>query len=566
MHSSHPWKLVGPWYRWHAPDRIAWPAPLPDSDGIGGQLPLGRSSRPVLQKYAAPDFVEQFLKDPQRSLRYDASDLVYAVAANGSTRTATSVRKVFLNTHQRFYLVVCELHCDVAGFPHVDRRQVCEAGFVVRRRRVPVPEPARGQVEAALASLARARFQRQQVLRRTEPPAGNGPIRTTRLEALRATRERELAKAESRLCAARQTWQAVVEEFQLQPQVEGWRPLDAETGRWQTTEELPDEIWCRSSAAPLERIHPLYPLLPDPASDDHSSEGRSLWFGVLPTASAEQDAAGNPRFDDRHVLEVRCFVRRHRPPCLVTRQPNDCGGELVWSAASEPFQLAAPFDLDGTSHRVTTIRLPDLRDLQAQVSSPTFQPGQAAGVAMVTPAGSELNFSVDEDGRPVSQGVGQSPSVCFFAIPLITIVATFLLRLFLPIVVFLFQLWYLLLLKFCIPPAFSLGDLAAQLDADLDFQLDADLALNAQLRADIEASFDQLGAGPAAEMRKQLQQGTITHAAAAQLALDQGADLSGSLPEDLSGQVPPPEHPGRVRQRPVRPLVYYERIRAQVSV
>jgi hypothetical protein len=56
--------------------------------------------------------------------------------------------------------------------------------------------------------------------------------------------------------------------------------------------------------------------------------------------------------------------------------------------------------------------------------------------------------------------------ICSFALPLITIVAYFLLRLFLPIVVFIFQLWFLLALRFCIPPSITIdAGLAARLDA-----------------------------------------------------------------------------------------------------
>ncbi len=58
----------------------------------------------------------------------------------------------------------------------------------------------------------------------------------------------------------------------------------------------------------------------------------------------------------------------------------------------------------------------------------------------------------------------QGSQVCFFCIPLITIVALFVLRIFLPIVVYLFGLWFLLKLKLCIPPSFSFD---AQMAADL---------------------------------------------------------------------------------------------------
>src|SRR5213075_307178 len=64
-------------------------------------------------------------------------DLVYA-PVGGELLLKTDVRKLYLATHKRFYLVVCELHCDTIGFPNAARTDACEAGFVVRKR-VPAP-------------------------------------------------------------------------------------------------------------------------------------------------------------------------------------------------------------------------------------------------------------------------------------------------------------------------------------------------------------------------------------------------------------------------------------------
>lgn len=132
--NKNPWKLVGPWYRWQHPG-------LPSA---------GRSSRPVFQKYDGSTLVAEFLKDPQRSLKFTEEDFVHEVKPlaplnppnyNGKRRRlselgyfTTATRKLFLDTHKRFYFVVCDLHCDMPGFPAVNREQVCDAGFVVRRR------------------------------------------------------------------------------------------------------------------------------------------------------------------------------------------------------------------------------------------------------------------------------------------------------------------------------------------------------------------------------------------------------------------------------------------------
>ena len=113
------WLLVGPWYRWQRPG-------VPSS---------GRDSAPgVPEVRHRRAWSTEFLKDPQHSLKFVDEDLVHAGrrsapalqipsvhrAAAASAITSTShgdVRKLFLDTHKRFYLVVCELHCDAPGLP-----------------------------------------------------------------------------------------------------------------------------------------------------------------------------------------------------------------------------------------------------------------------------------------------------------------------------------------------------------------------------------------------------------------------------------------------------------------
>ena len=108
--TNHPLRLVGPWYRWQRPG-------LPSS---------GRVSRPVFQKYDGATFVAEFLKDPQHSLKFLTEDFVHEVKPLAPLNPATykgkprrlsdfgylptTTRKLFLDTHKRFYLVVCELH------------------------------------------------------------------------------------------------------------------------------------------------------------------------------------------------------------------------------------------------------------------------------------------------------------------------------------------------------------------------------------------------------------------------------------------------------------------------
>src|SRR5574341_776465 len=126
MNAEHPWKLVAPWYRWERQREESGAAP--------------RDTRPVFQKFDEPAFVKTFVKDPQHSYRFKESvdrvfktDMtavappstgifagrftrLYAPKVTTGTRGAfdtklvpTPIRKLFLDVHKRYYLVVCEL-------------------------------------------------------------------------------------------------------------------------------------------------------------------------------------------------------------------------------------------------------------------------------------------------------------------------------------------------------------------------------------------------------------------------------------------------------------------------
>jgi hypothetical protein len=88
---------------------------------------------------------------------------------------------------------------------------------------------------------------------------------------------------------------------------------------------------------------------------------------------------------------------------------------------------------------------------------------------MSMPPGSSLPMRVLSDGRGTPGPSNPNSQICSFAIPLITIVAFFVFRLFLPIVVLIFGLWFLLKLKFCIPPSVDVS-------VDMTFELQASKA------------------------------------------------------------------------------------------
>lgn len=449
--SGHDWALIAPWWNWPRP----------------GVPERGRGSGPVIQKYDTPKLVDAFLADPQHRLKFlEQVDRVveYTGDVQGTGTVAahpTGRRKLFQPNHFRHYLVVCSLHCQAPGLPPVDRSQVCQAGFVIRKRDVKAPA-ADGPTARSLVAAVNIARRKLATIDGHISAARHAPnIPGVRLAALALQRESTLTLVEQGQRNLR-TWAA---SAGLTRSLRGWVPTGNEgEGNWTPVPELPDEL--------TEHFYPLYPLIAPGNTPDHDAAGQTISFGLVPTVSAEHDTSPcrSPRFDDTSAYEIRCFVRRHAPNCPTKPgAPNpaqaDCRGQLVWSEPSQVFSLAAHFDLRGTANRPINVRMPDLRSLKAQAGS------SPVGVQFTTPPRSE----VTGDG-PTGAGF----QICSFSIPLITIIAMFVLQLFLPIVVLLFQLWFMLLLKFCIPPEI---DVAGGLQLALDFEpprieVDADLGLS----------------------------------------------------------------------------------------
>jgi hypothetical protein len=124
-----------------------------------------------------------------------------------------------------------------------------------------------------------------------------------------------------------------------------------------------------------------------------------------------------------------------------------------------------------------TVQLPDLRDMAAD-------PRPRPGATFSAPPGS-LTFGV-ADQKATNPGRSGGFQICTLPIPLITIIAMFVLQLFLPVVVFLFGLFWMLLLKFCIPPDIDIGGgLTAELAAT-----PGGIALDASGRIDVALTTD----------------------------------------------------------------------------
>lgn len=500
----HQWSVVAPWWFW--PQRTSTD---PSDPGRPEDRRAVRVTRPAFQKYETPDLVNTFLAHPQRRVEWDPdTDEVWDVSARKSfgklpVRTPTHVRKLYLDVHHRHYLVACSLRCDTAGFPYARTDDVCEAGYVARRRTLdlrggPDGELARDLRRYAVARAKRVDLQRRLAVLQTKPGATSmrSAIAASRLDSLVA-RERD---AQDDILEWTRT------EGPLRT-LEGWVPTGVDAGgnqsplpgcgdagdltplagvgSWQPVEELPDRL--------DEAWYPLSALYADPGKPDSDATGESIYFGIVPTGSSDVDGLQQTRYDDKSEYEIRCFVRRHRAVC--PRSGGHCTCPITWSEPSEAYRLASFFDLEGTANRPTTVQMPDLSQLQADAMRLT--PGGSGGVRFKSPPGSELCFT-SKDTTATKTPSPDGEQLCSFAIPLITIVAFFVLQLFLPIVVFVFQLWFLLTMKFCLPPEITLeAGLAAKIDA-VGGGLDIDAGAAAALEADpgLAAALDDLLGGP----------------------------------------------------------------------
>jgi hypothetical protein len=227
--------------------------------------------------------------------------------------------------------------------------------------------------------------------------------------------------------------------------------------------------------------------LPPRERDCAPARSRSLWFGVVPTHSADSDERGRPRLDDRTVYRVRCLARQHPGP-----GHESCPDRFSWSEPSLPYRVAPHADPDGTKNHRVTITMPDLRAVAARAARP-LGPG---GVEIVQPPGSQLRMNSSTFPPTPGTGFGTTTSRCTFALELFMIVSLFVFTLFLPVVVFVFQLWWLLFLRFCMPgEAAARQELQAYFDGGGTF---ADLLVRRPVQTDEElrqarlASLDDL--------------------------------------------------------------------------
>jgi hypothetical protein len=452
--AGHPYALRSPWY-------------VREREHL---TPFDQAARrPAIQKYATSDFVDRLVADPRDSLRFDADDRwsfpvpvgAFPKTASGRQRFAThrmlhtTMRKLYQPSHERFYALTVELFCDQAGLPRPGDVPGLEVGLVVRRERMRFLGP-HWAVRQLARSLVRELAQQAHVSR--GGPRVPDPDDLDDVVWVEQAEHHAFTSAQRRL----------LEQIQPRRVVEAWVVTSAGRGSWRKV-----DLDAPPSLLPGEQEMPMWRL---PARDEDcpAAHTRSLWFGVVPTYSADLDEVGFPKLDDRSIYRIRCFARRRPAP-----GHERCPPELWWSEPTVPFRLAPFFDPSGTKNRRVSVTMPDFRALAARAGEPQG-PG---GVELVRPPGSQMKFDPNK-GTPgnADQDLGSATSRCTFALELFMIVAMFVFSLFLPIVMLLFNLWWLLLLRFCWPrdeqalqavAGHTIASLDANGEAMLDRLLDA---------------------------------------------------------------------------------------------
>jgi hypothetical protein len=427
-----------------------------------------RALRPNIQMYDGTDFAKRLLADPRDSLAFGPDDLwsypvpvTPSLAAHGRARLATSqlistrLRKLYQPSHSRFYAVVVEVFCDQPGLPRAGSHGDVSVSFVMRRQRTSV-SGARGPSRRLARNLLLELATEQHV-----PFSG----------AELPEDVRDLWWAKTWRDRFEQDNQQLLDQVEVATEDEGW--FTGPTGG----------EWLRLDAAGSQQAEQRLPMwrLPRRPDDCDAAATRSTWFGIVPTHSGEHSVHGSKiqaKLDDRAIYQLRCIVEQ-KP----ATGHEHCPPKTFISQASEPFRLASPMDPQGTSKRITTIALPDLRRLAAQAGRPQG-PG---GVRISTPPQSQLLFNPFK-GNPASGSgsIGAGGGICTFAIELFFLVAFFLFLMFLPILILAFQLWWMLALRFCFPPSIAFGLMA-------DFFAEGKLLANFEADATLTAELTVLG-------------------------------------------------------------------------
>ncbi|MFF7933679.1 hypothetical protein [Streptomyces sp. NPDC007940] len=348
------------------------------------------------------------------------------------------MRKLYQPNHDRFYALAIELFCDAPGFPSPGDLTGVDLKFVVRRERTVLPPDPTGKAAKAVHELAR------KVIRARYKGLSKLPT-----DALGDSDVAEVLGDPETRGAFEAEYEQLMLSLGARHIVEAWTVSPGGRGSWHEVKD--DTPHSPPELTPGEQELPMWQRPPG-GGECVAAQHRSLWFGVVPTFSGDTDREGRPKLDDHSVYRLYCFARKQPPP-----GHDDCPPRMWWSGPSRRYRLAAFHDPSGTKNRRVTITAPDFRAVAARAGRPAG-PG---GVEILRPPGSQLTFDPNNGSPRNGEVGGTTPESCTYALEVFTIVAMFVFALFLPIVTFLFQLWWLLTFRFCTPPpgnAFTLLD------------------------------------------------------------------------------------------------------------
>jgi hypothetical protein len=300
---------------------------------------------PVLQKYDGPA-VDRVVADPQDSLRFGDDDvwsypvpIPHAWQGEGQLRFATHLlvrrgyRSLYAPSHERFSVVVVELCCDRAGLPRPGPGDAVGVTLVLRRRHV--------SYDVGMPQIRRAARRLTTHLLTVQ---GNG-LRPGRLDR-DVTQVLEAGLAADQVTLPPGITATVTEQaWMVGPGgYARWRPVDA---------AAPEGV----------DLHEGLPMWRLPLSARGCDATRSLWFGLVPTASSEHADAiddeprtdqGTPKLDERdYQIAARPPRRRGRVrtclPLTSVSAPTSrlAGGALRRRRDAQSRRLDQPAGLPG---------------------------------------------------------------------------------------------------------------------------------------------------------------------------------------------------------------------------
>ena len=269
----------GPWYRW----------PRPAFRKSEGWRRRRSRNTPETTLSPVPRHAQHSLKyDSRRGEDYDwsapgrpaarsapclrstakATPAAAGEAAVRARLAPSGLRKLYQPTHDRHYLVTCELHCDEPGFPRPARPRLpgrlCRAPAFSRLSRL---RGARSEEDCARDRRGPGASRRSRRDLAVAAARGKTPFRKKR-----AVEKNEQVRARTR-GDSRGAWRCAKNSMRGKPRTASPRCCKVgipgpheRIGEWQVVDDEPSEL--------LETYTPMFPVFADPAFPNHDAKGR----------------------------------------------------------------------------------------------------------------------------------------------------------------------------------------------------------------------------------------------------------------------------------------------------